>query len=68
VKDIPYGLTVEGLEQHFQINYLGHVLLTYMLLSKLHWSARPDKCGRVVNVSSLEHYGAYPDLNDSQMQ
>ncbi|XP_035702172.1 dehydrogenase/reductase SDR family member on chromosome X isoform X2 [Folsomia candida] len=67
VKDIPYGLTVEGLEQHFQVNYLGHVLLTYMLLPKLHWSAQTDKHGRIVNVSSLEHYGAYPNLSDSQM-
>jgi len=68
VADIPYGVTVEGYEHHFQVNYLSHVLLTLMLLPKLHESSTPNRLSRIVNVSSVAHYGAYPDLEDPQMK
>lgn len=47
----PYQLTGEGLELQFCVNYLGHFLLTNLLLPKL--EAAP--AGRVINVSSMGH-------------
>jgi WW domain-containing oxidoreductase len=46
------GMTEDGLERHFQINYLGHLLITLNLLSVMK-SSGPD--ARVVNVSSVGH-------------
>lgn len=48
------GTTAQGFESFFGINYLGHFLLTKLLLPKL--SAAPR--GRVVNVASMAHYEA----------
>lgn len=66
--DDNYGVTVENFEHHFQINYLSHFLLTNMLLQRLHESGTAEKCSRVVNVSSVAHYGAYIDLADPLMK
>jgi NAD(P)-dependent dehydrogenase (short-subunit alcohol dehydrogenase family) len=52
----------EGLEAMFAGNYLGHFLLTTMLLDKL--NAAP--AGRIVNVSSLAHRFARLNLDDLQ--
>jgi len=38
-------------------NYFGHFLFTNLLLEKL-------KLSRVINVSSIAHYGGYPDHFD----
>jgi retinol dehydrogenase 12 len=46
------GTTKQGFELHFGVNYLGHFLLTNLLLDRLVRSPR----GRVVNVSSKAHY------------
>lgn len=45
-------LTEDGYETAFQINYLGHLLLTLLLLDLLRKSAP----SRVVNVSSMLHH------------
>ncbi len=51
--------TKEGLEQHMASNYLGHFLLTNLLVPRMVETAKSNedkKCGRIVIVSSLAHW------------
>lgn len=45
----PYRLTEDGFESQFQVNYLGHFLLTNLLMDALLRSKRP----RLISISSL---------------
>lgn len=47
----PFAITEDGFERVFQTNYLGHFLLTYLLMELL------EKCSpsRIVNLSSEAH-------------
>jgi NAD(P)-dependent dehydrogenase (short-subunit alcohol dehydrogenase family) len=58
------SVTVDGFETTFQVNYLSHFLLTNLLLGVLEASAP----SRIVNVSSVSHFGAQPDLDNLQLQ
>ncbi|GAB6025662.1 hypothetical protein CHUAL_011653 [Chamberlinius hualienensis] len=49
---VPYGETAEGFEHHIGVNYLGHFLLTRLLLPQLKASGTSNHRSRVVNVSS----------------
>ncbi len=55
-------LTEEGFERQFGVNYLGHFLLTSLLLPQLMHAAAP----RVVQLSSLAHRGGSIDFDDLQ--
>jgi len=55
-------ITVDGLEETFQVNHLSAFLLTALLRERLAASAR----ARVVTVSSLAHTAATLDLDDLQ--
>lgn len=48
----PYEKSVDGIELQFATNYVGHFLLTNLLIEKI-LKAGPG--GRVVNVSSSAH-------------
>ncbi|XP_061544861.1 dehydrogenase/reductase SDR family member on chromosome X [Phycodurus eques] len=56
--------TEDGFELHFSLNYLGHFLLTNLLLDLLKRSGRPGCCSRIVNMSSATHYAGVIHMDD----
>jgi len=61
----PHSITEDGFESQFQVNYLSHFLLTYLLMPRLQQGATESEFSRVVNVSSSAHFAATKiDLND----
>ncbi|KAK6117626.1 hypothetical protein DH2020_048641 [Rehmannia glutinosa] len=69
----PFKLSKDNIELQFATNYLGHFLLTNMLLDTMKKTARETKReGRIVNVSSVAHRSPYNEgirfdrLNDEQ--
>uniref|UniRef100_A0A8C9PHP6 Retinol dehydrogenase 13 n=1 Tax=Spermophilus dauricus TaxID=99837 RepID=A0A8C9PHP6_SPEDA len=60
----PHWTTEDGFEMQLGVNYLGHFLLTNLLLDKLKASVP----GRVVNLSSLAHVAGHVDLEDLNWQ
>ncbi|XP_048193533.1 dehydrogenase/reductase SDR family member on chromosome X [Perognathus longimembris pacificus] len=63
---VPRRTTPDGLEEHFGLNYLGHFLLTRLLLGPLRASGRPGRAARVVTVASATHRLGYVRLDDLQ--
>ncbi|XP_016089571.1 dehydrogenase/reductase SDR family member on chromosome X-like isoform X4 [Sinocyclocheilus grahami] len=63
---VPERRTDDGFELHFGLNYLGHFLLTNLLLDVLKKSGKPGKCSRIVIMSSATHYGGRLTLDDLQ--
>lgn len=61
---VPEGRTQDGFERHFGVNYLGHFLLTWLLLDTLKNSGKRGCSSRVVNVSSSAHSVGEIRLND----
>ena len=59
--------TRDGFESQLCTNHLGHFLLTHLLMPVLGDSGREDRKARIVNVSSVAHYGGswmdFEDLN-----
>ncbi|XP_051997808.1 dehydrogenase/reductase SDR family member on chromosome X-like [Xyrauchen texanus] len=53
------GRTLDGFETHFANNYIGHFLLTRLLLDKLVHSGNDESCSRVIRVSSAHCYSAH---------
>ena len=59
----PYEITEDDLESHFAVNYLGHFLLTQLLLPKMEEASKLfEENPRVVNVTSCAHEVA-PEIN-----
>ena len=63
---VPQRTTEDGFEEHFGVNYLGHFLLTNLLLDTLRESGAPGRSARVVTVSSATHYVGELNLDDLQ--
>ncbi|XP_049727577.1 dehydrogenase/reductase SDR family member on chromosome X isoform X3 [Elephas maximus indicus] len=63
---VPQRTTRDGFEEHFGVNYLGHFLLTNLLLDTLKESGSPGCCARVVTVSSATHYVGELNMEDLQ--
>ncbi|KAM4561691.1 polyprenol dehydrogenase isoform 2-T2 [Fundulus diaphanus] len=61
---VPEGRTEDGFEQHFGVNYLGHFLLTWLLLDTLKDSGKSGPVSCVVSVSSSAHSIGKITLND----
>ncbi|XP_037368653.1 dehydrogenase/reductase SDR family member on chromosome X isoform X2 [Talpa occidentalis] len=63
---VPERKTRDGFEEHFGLNYLGHFLLTNLLLDTLKASGSPGRSARVVSVSSATHYVGELNMADLQ--
>ncbi|KAG5126074.1 hypothetical protein JHK82_026909 [Glycine max] len=58
----PYQQTEDGIEMQFATNYLGHFLLTNLLLDKMKQTAKDTGIeGRIVNLSSIAHLYTYEE-------
>lgn len=66
VMSVPYKETKDGFESHMAINYLGHFLLTHLLLPLLKAGGREvdGQNARIVNVSSCVHRIGNIDYDD----
>ncbi|NXF96744.1 DHRSX reductase, partial [Eubucco bourcierii] len=63
---VPERKTEDGFEEHFGLNYLGHFLLTNLLLDTLKKSGTHSHNARIITVSSATHYVGKLHLNDLQ--
>ncbi|POM68345.1 Retinol dehydrogenase [Phytophthora palmivora] len=62
VKAVEYGETVDGFEQQFGVNHLGHFALTALLLPVMKMEAPDVPPARVVSISSISHHGSSLDM------
>ena len=60
----PKSLTVNNLDYQFQVNYLGHYLLTRLLLDRLVESSSIESPSRIINVTSILYKSAKIDWDD----
>ncbi|XP_073758281.1 polyprenol dehydrogenase isoform X2 [Callorhinus ursinus] len=63
---VPQRKTRDGFEEHFGLNYLGHFLLTNLLLDTMKESGSPGCSARVLAVSSATHYIGELNMDDLQ--
>lgn len=56
----PNDKTVDGFETHLQVNYLGHFLLTHLLIPKL----KASQQGRVINVAAHAYASGKMNIDD----
>jgi len=65
----PRKETQEGYEAQLCTNYLGHFLLSHLLLPKLMKTGTSEQESRIVNVSSIAHYlGFWLDMSDINLK
>jgi dehydrogenase/reductase SDR family protein X len=62
----PYSLTKDGFESQFAVNYLGHFLLTHLLMPRLIAAGKKGQAARILNISSTAHSFGWFELNDLQ--
>lgn len=60
----PYYLTEDGFESQFAVNYLGHFLLTHLLMPQLRAAGTQDLHSRVINVSSCANLVGNINMED----
>ena len=65
---VPFTLTKDGFESQMAINYIGHFLLSHLLMPQLiAGGAELRRNSRIINVSSCAHYAGkinYDDFNN----
>lgn len=61
---VPQKTTSDGHESQMAVNYLGHFLLTHLLLPNLVAAGTKERNSRIVNVSSCAHLNGTIDFND----
>lgn len=59
-------ITEDGYEKHFAVNYLGHCLLTQLLLPTLEKTGSKNNNSRIINCSSCIHYAGNTDIKNFQ--
>ena len=64
----PQKMTSDGFESQMAVNYLGHFLLSHLLLPNLIAAGTKDQKARIVNVSSCAHLNGTIDFNDFHSQ
>lgn len=57
----PFAKTTDGFETHLQVNYLGHFLLTNLLMPML----KKSKQGRIINVTAHAYSGGRMCIDDT---
>lgn len=65
----PYVESRDGYESQFSTNYLGHYLLTHLLLPALKAAGYKGHKARIVNVSSCAHMVGeinFDDINNNK--
>lgn len=66
---VPFSLTEDGFESHLGVNYLGHCLLTHLLLPQLKQAGcDTNRNARIVNVSSSAHLAGNINFKDMNMK
>ena len=62
----PYKETKDGFESQMAINYLGHFLLTHLLMQNLISGSKDQSSvnSRIVNISSCVHKASDIDYDD----
>lgn len=60
----PYWKTEDGFESQFAVNYLGHFLLTHLLMPQLRVAGTQDLHSRVINVSSCANLVGNINMDD----
>jgi hypothetical protein len=66
---VPYAESEDGFESHFAVNYLGHCLLTHLLLPRMIDTANKKGINcRIVNVSSCAHLAGSINFDDLSMR
>jgi len=61
-----YKVTKEGFESQFAVNYLGHFLLTHLLMPQLKAAGKENVAARVISLSSTAHAFRYFNFDDLQ--
>ena len=64
----PEGVTVDGFETQFGINYVAHFLLFQLLRPTLLASTAPSFHSRVITLSSIGHRSGEPEVDDLSSQ
>lgn len=60
----PFSESVDGYESQFATNYLGHFLLTHLLLPLIKAGGTVNEFSRIINVSSCAHLAGEINFKD----
>lgn len=64
----PQKMTGDGIESQMAVNYMGHFLLSHLLLPQLIAAGTKERNSRIVNVSSCAHLNGTIDFQDFNSQ